>query len=278
MTVFDVTAVPSYVDQLRLDGRRLLVIGAGQGIGRQTAHAFGQAGAIVGCVDIDSERAGRVASEVGGVAIVGDVTRRQGVADVVGEAIARLGGIDGYADIVGMGLPSTLLDASDEFFDAQFTINFRHAVLLVQLVGPQMTGPGGTIVHIVSDCGRGSSPGQVAYGAAKAALISLVRSAAIELAPSGVRVNAVSPGLILTPRVSATMSPEALATLADNAPLGRNGSPSDIAAAVLFLMSPLAGYITGQVLVVDGGVDVKFSYPVPAPTPGPGAAPNHAGV
>jgi NAD(P)-dependent dehydrogenase (short-subunit alcohol dehydrogenase family) len=219
-------------------------------------------------VDRDAGRAGRVASETGGIAISADVTSREGVEAVITDAVEGLGGIDGYVDIVGMGLPSTLLDVTDDFWDAQFAVNFRHALLLAQLVGRHLVAheQGGSIVHIVSDCGRGSSPAQVAYGAAKAALISLTRTAAVELSPT-VRVNAVSPGFIVTPRTGSTMHPDTLAAMAANAPLQRNGTPSDIASAVLFLLSGLAAYVTGQVLVVDGGVDVNFAYPIGGPKP-----------
>jgi NAD(P)-dependent dehydrogenase (short-subunit alcohol dehydrogenase family) len=113
--------------------------------------------------------------------------------------------------------------------------------------------------------GLTSAPQHAAYGAFKAALMSLVRSGAVELGPHGVRVNAVAPGVVWTPRVSAYLGEEGRSRNAANAPLRRVALPADIAAAILFLASDLSAYVTGQTLVVDGGVGVKFPYPMGEP-------------
>jgi NAD(P)-dependent dehydrogenase (short-subunit alcohol dehydrogenase family) len=116
-------------------------------------------------------------------------------------------------------------------------------------------------VFVASVSGLTSAPLHAAYGAAKAGLMSLVRSAAVELGPRGVRVNAVAPGAVWTPRVAGLLGEEGRRRNTENAPLGRMAEPADIASALLFLASPLSSYVTGQTLVVDGGVTVKFPYP-----------------
>jgi NAD(P)-dependent dehydrogenase (short-subunit alcohol dehydrogenase family) len=122
---------------------------------------------------------------------------------------------------------------------------------------------GGTMAFVSSASGVGSAPYHSAYGAAKAALISLVKSAAIEFGDAGVRVNAVAPGTVATPRFVDFLGDEGVSLNAHNAPLGRNSSaPFDIAAALLFLSSPMSAFITGQVLLADGGVGVKYAYPL----------------
>jgi NAD(P)-dependent dehydrogenase (short-subunit alcohol dehydrogenase family) len=108
-----------------------------------------------------------------------------------------------------------------------------------------------------------AAPLHAAYGAAKAGLMALVKSAAVELGPSNIRVNAVAPGVVWTPRVSGYLGDEGRARNSENAPLRRVALPEDIASALLFLASDLAGYVTGQTLVVDGGVGAKFPYPMP---------------
>jgi NAD(P)-dependent dehydrogenase (short-subunit alcohol dehydrogenase family) len=118
------------------------------------------------------------------------------------------------------------------------------------------------MVFVASASGITSAPRHGAYGAAKAGLMSLVRTAAVELGPSGIRVNAVAPGVVWTPRVSALLGDEGRARNRANAPLRRVAQPADIAAAILFLCSDLAGYVTGHTLVVDGGVGAKFPYPM----------------
>jgi NAD(P)-dependent dehydrogenase (short-subunit alcohol dehydrogenase family) len=123
-------------------------------------------------------------------------------------------------------------------------------------------GGGGVMVFVASVSGMSSAPRHAAYGAAKAGLIALVKSGAVELGPSGVRVNAVAPGVVWTPRVSAFLGEEGRQRNAENAPLRRVAQPADIAAALLYLASDLAGYVSGQTLVVDGGVGAKFPYPM----------------
>lgn len=263
MTDADDSPVPDYPGLLRLDGRRLVVIGAGLGIGRQCAHALAVAGARVCCVDVDGDRAVDVAQEVDGVAATGDATQRVDAERVLAEARAALGGLDGVADIVGMARYAQVVDVTDEDWAWQFDIVLRHAYLALQLGGRALAeAGGGAMVFVASVSGITSAPGHAAYGAAKAGLMSLVRTAAVELGPDGVRVNAVAPGVVWTPRIAELLGDDGRRRNEDNTPLRRVAQPADIAAAILFLMSDLAGYVTGQTLVVDGGVGAKFPYPM----------------
>ncbi len=263
MTSTDDTPVPDYSSLLRLDGRGFVVVGAGQGIGRQTAHALANAGATVFCIDNREDLAKEVADEVRGIAAVADARSREDVERVVAEARRALGRIHGIADIVGMAKYLDAVDTSDEDWDWTFGMVMRHAFLFSQLAGKAMVEDGGGVMTFVASVsGIASAPRHAAYGAAKAALMSWVRSLAVELGPSNVRVNAVAPGVVWTPRVSQYLGDKGKQVQSDNAPLRRVAEPSDIASAILFLSSDLASYMSGQTLVVDGGVGVKFPYPM----------------
>jgi NAD(P)-dependent dehydrogenase (short-subunit alcohol dehydrogenase family) len=263
MTRTDDTEVPDYQSRLRLDGKRVVVIGAGQGIGRQAAHALAQAGARLVCVDIDEGLAGDIASEVGGIPWVGDATSRAGAARLFADAERDLERIDGVVDIIGMARYAQLVDLTDEDWNWHHDIVLRHAYLAIQLGGRAMAATGGgAMAFVASVSGITGAPLHAAYGAAKAGLMALVRSAAVELGPSGIRVNAVAPGVVWTPRVSAFLGEEGRQRNNANTPLRRVALPADIASALLFLMSDLAAYVNGQTLVVDGGVGAKFPYPL----------------
>ena len=263
MVATDNQPVPDYTARLRVDGRSYVVVGAGQGMGRQTCHALTQAGAArIVCVDIDDDRADDIAKEIGiGVPWSGDVTKRADAARLAKFAETQLGTINGFVDIVGMARWSSLLDMDDENWDWSLDINLRHAFLLSQEFGRRMvkTG-GGTMVFIASVSGRSAAPMHAAYGAAKAGLMAWIQSIAVELGPFGVRANAVAPGVILTPRMEATFNDEQRAANNAVVPLGRMGMPEDIAGAVLFLTSDLSSFVSGRTLVVDGAVDAKFPY------------------
>ena len=263
MTDGDDTPVPDYPAKLRLDGKGFVVIGAGLGIGRQATHALASVGARTFCVDIEADRAHDVADEVGGFAWAGDATQRADAERMFTDAAATLGRIDGVVDIVGMARFAELDEIDDENWDWHFAICLRHAFLAVQLGGRAMRATGGgTMVFVASVSGITSAPRHLPYGAAKAGLMSLVRTAAVELGPAGIRVNAVAPGVVWTPRISVGLGEEGRARNNANTPLRRVAEPSDIASAILFLASDLSGFVTGQTLTVDGGVGAKFPYPM----------------
>lgn len=264
MTAADATPVPNYPDLLRLDGKGFIVLGAGQGMGRQASHALKQAGAKVFCVDIDRQRADDIADEVGGIPYAADCTKREEVQKVVDTAHAQLGQINGFVDIIGLALWSGILDADDKLWDDQFDVVLRHAYYVSQIAGRRMRDAGGgAMVFIASVSGLSGAPNHAAYGAAKAGLMAWVKSLALELGPLNIRANAVAPGTIETPRRSTkAYTPEKAAEMARAIPLGRRGKPSEIASAALFLASPLASYISGQTIVVDGGVTTRFPIPI----------------
>lgn len=241
----------------------MVVIGAGQGIGRQASHALASVGARLVCVDKVPDLAAEVAAEVGGTPLVGDASEREDVERLLGETQKHLGKIDGLVDIVGMARYGDLVNLTDEEWDWHFDVVLRHAFLAMQLGGRAMASSGGgTMVFVASVSGITSAPRHSAYGAAKAGLMSLVRTGAVELGPSGVRVNAVAPGVVWTPRVSAALGEQGRSRNEENTPLRRVALPADIAACILFLSSDMAGYVSGHTLVVDGGVGAKFPYPM----------------
>ena len=264
MTRSDNSTVPDYPGLLRLDGRGFVVLGAGQGIGRQATHALASVGARCVCVDLDPELARDIAAETGGIAWTGDATKRDDATRLFDDASTALGGrIHGIVDIIGMSRYGNLLDIDDEEWSWHHNIVLRHAFLALQLGGRKMAATGGGVMTFVASVsGLTGAPRHAAYGVAKAGLMSLVRSGALELGPLGIRVNAVAPGVVWTPRVSAYLGDEGREKNAANTPLRRVALPADIAAALLFLSSDLAGYVNGQVLTVDGGVSAKFPYPM----------------
>lgn len=261
MTSSDDSPVPSFPELLRLDGRGVIVVGAGQGIGRQTAHALAQAGARVFCVDNQEALAKEVAAEVDGIAHACDARERDQVEAAVARAVQELGSIASLVDIVGMAKWSEVLKTTDEDWHWNFDMVLRHAFLFAQIAGRAMVegGAGGSMVFVASVSGITGAPRHAAYGAAKAGLMSLVRTLAVELGPL-VRANAVAPGFVWTPRIAGVLGDEGKQKMAKNPPLARLAEPSDIAAAILYLASDLSGYVTGQTIVVDGGVNAKFPY------------------
>lgn len=259
----DTAPVPDYLGLLDLTGREYLVIGAGQGIGRQVCHALAQAGAArVLCADVVRERAEQVAREIKvGIPVTADVATAAGITDLAAASEAELTRLDGFVDIVGQASWATIPEITDEIWERDFAMCLGHARRLPQhLMDMLASGGGASLVFISSVSGMYGAPGHAAYGAAKAALLSWVESLAVELGPSGIRSNSVAPGTILTPRMNDFWSPRKKQATAANAPLGRLGATPDIAGAVLYLISDLSSFVTGKTIVVDGGVGSKFPY------------------
>jgi NAD(P)-dependent dehydrogenase (short-subunit alcohol dehydrogenase family) len=250
----DQTPVPDYKKLHDLAGRVMVVLGGGNGIGRQTCHALAQAGATVVCVDRDQALADAVAAEVKGVPLVGDVTQRREVERVFAAA-AKHGPIRGAIDIVGMPLLGPLASLDDRGWTTQFDLVLTHAFLAMQVGGKAITeAGGGSMVFVASMSGLTQIPGQIAYGTAKAALIQLVAGMGLELGPSHVRVNAVAPGFVRTPRLNTMLNDSNWSEIGKLIPLGAPASPAEIAAPILFLCSDMASHITGQTILVDGGM------------------------
>jgi NAD(P)-dependent dehydrogenase (short-subunit alcohol dehydrogenase family) len=266
MTASDSSAVPDYKGMLSMDGRNMIVAGAGRGMGRQSSHALKQCGANVICVDIDATRAQEVATEVGGTPFIGDMTKEPDVVGLVDFAARTFAGpIHGFIDIVGIAEWFDVADLEQSVWDAQFDDCLRHAYLLSRFIGRNMleNNTAGTMVFIASVHGLTASARHAAYGAAKAGLISLVRTLADEMGRVGIRANAIAPGSILTPRMEVALDEVRRQESARIAPMNRMGVPSEIAATALFLSSQLSSYITGQTVVVDGGVVIADPYRMP---------------
>jgi NAD(P)-dependent dehydrogenase (short-subunit alcohol dehydrogenase family) len=250
---------------LGLNGKRAVVSGAGYrpqraGHGRMTSLTLADAGATVACIDIDEGRAKGIVAEIeqaGGAAfpVIADMTDRAQVQRALDEAIAGLGGIDVCVDIIGGARWDKVEDFNDD--DWQWTIqnNLTQVFFLFQEVGRRMIqqATGGSIVAIASVDGIAASAYHVAYGAAKAGVISLARTFADELGRHGIRVNAVAPGNVGTGNED---QPEGQWAVDNTNPLAAPRS-RDIANAVLFLSSGLAARITGQTLIVDGGTTIR---------------------
>jgi NAD(P)-dependent dehydrogenase (short-subunit alcohol dehydrogenase family) len=263
MTRTDNSEVPSYPDLLRLDGRGAVVVGAGQGMGRQAAHALASVGAQVFCIDMVDDLAHEVAAEVGGVAGVGDARVRADVERLFASATAAFGRVQHVVDIVGMAQFADVFDVDDANWEFHLDECVRQAMHVLQAGGRALRdGGGGSMAFVASVSGISSAPRHIAYGIAKAGLMSMVRTGAVELGPFGIRVNAVAPGMVATPRISAALGASGIEEQSANSPLGTVAKPKDIASALLFLVSDLAAYVSGQTLTVDGAVGVKFPYPM----------------
>jgi NAD(P)-dependent dehydrogenase (short-subunit alcohol dehydrogenase family) len=233
----------------------MVVLGAGQGIGKEVCHALAQAGARLICVDRDEDLARQVARDTQGVAFVADVTQRHDMERIIAAAEGTFGKqLRGLVDIVGVAHIGPLDTIDDTAWDGQMDIVLRHAFLALQVGGAALKRlGGGAMTFVGSISGLRSVPGQAIYGAAKAALHHLVRCAAHEFGPAGIRVNAVAPSFVRTPRLEARLDEAFWTRLEKTIPMRRVGQPSDVAAAVLFLQSELARYVTANVLTLDGG-------------------------
>src|SRR4051794_31100499 len=233
--------------ELGLAGKRALVAGAGHrpprpGIGRSAALGLAEAGARVACVDLDRDRATAVADEIkaaGGesIVVVADLRDAAGAAAAVSEVVAAFGGLDVCVDIIGEARWASFLDFSQDDWEWTLGTNLRQVFLMFQAAARQMAaqGTGGSLAAVASVDGTHSSPSHVAYGAAKAGIMNLVKTIAEELGPLGIRANAVAPGMVWSPSDAQPELPPG-----DNlTPLRRPG-PDDIARALIFFSSDLA--------------------------------------
>jgi 3-oxoacyl-[acyl-carrier protein] reductase len=241
-----------------LSNRRVLVTGAGRGLGQEIARLFAGEGASVVLADLDGDAAALGADKItadGGsaVAIGCDVTKQEEVAAAVQLSDTTYGGLDIMVNNAGVTRDKTMRKMTLEDFRFVIEVNLVGTWLGTREAGLFMREHGGgSIINMSSTSGKVGNPGQTNYSAAKAGIVGLTKAAAKELAPFGVRVNCLQPGVIRTD-MTALMPPEILASKIKEVPLGRVGEPLDVANAALFLASDLSAYLTGQTLEVTGG-------------------------
>jgi 3-oxoacyl-[acyl-carrier protein] reductase len=241
-----------------LSGKVALVTGGSRGIGQAIATRFHQHGASVAILDIDRGGAESAASGLtGGGKVVGlaaDVSSAEQVENAVKAAEERLGPLDILVNNAGLTRDGLLIRMNEADWDLVLDVNLKGPFLMTKLVARgMMKRRSGRIVNVASVVGITGNPGQANYAASKAGLIGLTKTLAKEFASRNVLLNAVAPGFIDT-EMTRALPDSARETLQSHIPLQRLGSPEDVASAVLFLASDLANYITGQVLVVDGGM------------------------
>jgi len=252
-----------------LEGKVALITGAGSGIGRATALRLAEEGAEVVAADLRLENARATADEVAALgrrsrAVQVDVTRLPALHAMVDSSLEAFGRIDILVTCAGIVQQSKMLQLQESDWDRMFAVNAKGTFFTIQAVAPQMIlQESGAIVTLSSSAGRGPRPTYIHYGASKAAVISITQSVAAELAPHGIRVNALCPGIIETPmwdQIDREMFAEYGIPMGEfrkqrlqRVPMGRIGTAEEVADAVLFLVSPRASYITGQALNINGG-------------------------
>lgn len=260
----------SAAELLRLNGRVVVVSGAGGGgIGTTVTRMAAEAGATVVAVsrsqaNLDEHVAPLAAAGLAVVPVAADASTDDGIATVIKQVRGTGGALHGLVNVAGGAdpttwMPSTRVSRAD--WRELFSRNLETAFFMSQAVANELrtTGRPGSIVSISSVSGMNTAPFHIAYGTAKAAVVAMTRTMAVELAADGIRVNAVAPGVTQT---------AASATYVDNDPdrdrhaiaMGRRGTPEEQASAILFLLSDLSSYITGQTLLVDGGLNLKWSH------------------
>jgi 3-oxoacyl-[acyl-carrier protein] reductase len=240
----------------RLAGRRAIVTGGARGIGLAIAERFVAEGAQVALIDRSADTVKAAAVSLGDAsAVVADLADPAEAKGAVSDAAEALGGLDILVNNAGILHMAPLLEITVEDWDRTFAVNVRSMLLTIQAAVPfmQVTGAG-KIVNMASMGGKLGSPGQAHYCASKAAVIELTRVAAMELGPLGITVNCICPGYVLTEMGAATRTDEMVAAWSAKSPLGRLGTPGDVAATALFLASADGDYCTGQAMNVTGGM------------------------
>ena len=248
-----------------LDGRRALVTGGAHGIGRAIAAALARSGVRVAVADIDAEAARRTAQEIGAVAVVVDVRERASVERAFAEALERLGGCDILIANAGVSTMSHALDLTDADWDFNFAVNARGIFLDQPDRGASFRRQGaGCIVNTASLAAKVGAPLLAHYSASKFAVLGWTQALARELAPKGIRVNAVCPGFVKTgmqareieweSRLRNVSAQQVVDDYVAQTPLGRLEQPEDVADVVAFLCSDQARFMTGQGINVTGGV------------------------
>lgn len=247
---------------MRLKDKVAIVTGGASGIGFAIAAKFASEGAKVVIIDIAGDKAEEAAERIrksGGEAIAfqGDVSSRGRVEEIISEVLRRYGKIDILVNNVGIYRGKPFWEEPLEFWELLFKVNVLGIVIPSQVVVKHMMERrSGVIINISSKAAVVGEPGHAAYSASKGAVLSLTRAMAVELAPYNIRVNAICPGPTETPLLFAVTDENERKRMASRCILGRLAKPEDIAGAALYLASDEASYVTGQALIVDGGMTI----------------------
>ena len=247
-------------DAARLDGKVAVVTGGGAGIGRGIANGLHAFGAAVAVWERDEATCSAAAAEVDGLGCVTDVRDPAAVEAALAATVERFGRVDVLVNNAGGVFQAPFLDTSDNGFEALYKANLKHVLVCSHRFARRLVeqGGGGSIISVTSIEGVRAAPGYAAYAAAKAGVINLTKTLALELAPHGIRVNCLAPDITMTEGLRGLLAdrggdPEG--RYARVVPMGRAGHVDEMAGAAVFLASSLSSYVTGQTLHVDGGTE-----------------------
>jgi glucose 1-dehydrogenase len=248
----------------RLEGKRAIITGAAQGIGRAIAERFVAEGAIVLLSDIDQGAVEALGAALGQPAMVADVSRKADIDALFDRAEAEWGGLDVLVNNAGVTHGADLLDLTEAAFDRVMNINVKAALFGTQRAA-RLMGEGGSIINMSSVNALLAIPNQIPYAVSKGALNQLTNVTALSLAPRGIRVNAIGPGTIMTALARSILTDRAAEDrVLSRTPLGRYGEPEEIASVAVFLACADSSYITGQTIYPDGGrLGLNYTVPIP---------------